>query len=136
MEGKIILLATDRGDEKHGEISILDNPEKAQRLIETLLEAGYEQDQVRVFRGQEMQLKVTLRPVVSSSRDEEEPEPVAKNDGKPEENSPVEEPQTDGSKPVEGKEPADIQIDSNEPIAEDAVSGTPAVKLSSLFHDR
>jgi len=136
MEGKIILLATDRGDEKHGEISILDNPEKAQRLIETLLEAGYEQDQVRVFRGQEMQLKVTLRPVVSFSRDEEEPEPAAKNDGKPEENSPVEEPQTDGADPVKATKAASTKIDGIEPEPDDVGKGTPAVKLSSLFHDR
>jgi len=138
MEGKIILLATDRGDEKHGEISVLDNPEKAQRLIETLLEAGYEQEQIRVFRGQEMQVKVTLKPVVSFSRDEEKPDARATNDGNAnsEAISPLDEAQTDGSDPLEVKQPTDVNMNLKEPEPDDAVSGTPAVKLSSLFHDR
>jgi len=46
---KIIVLVSDRGDSKHGEVSVLDDPQKAERLVETLLEAGFEPERIRVF---------------------------------------------------------------------------------------
>jgi hypothetical protein len=52
-------------EEKRGEISVMDNPHKAARLVETLLEAGFGKERIRVFTGNEMELQVTHRPVVA-----------------------------------------------------------------------
>ena len=60
---KIIVLVSDRGDSKHGEISVLDDPRKAERLVETLLEAGFAEDRIRVFTGQASEFEVNHRPI-------------------------------------------------------------------------
>jgi len=65
MSEKIIVLVTDRGDSNHGEISILDEPRKAERLVETLLEAGFEADRIKVFTGRSSEFEVNSRPVVA-----------------------------------------------------------------------
>jgi len=64
MANQIIVLVMDRGDPKHGEITVLDATDKAERLIETLLEAGFEQERIRVFAGNDIPMKVSYRPVV------------------------------------------------------------------------
>ncbi len=61
----IIVLVCDRGDSKHGEITVLDDPQKAERLVETLLEAGFEQDRIRVFAGRTSEYQISHRPVVA-----------------------------------------------------------------------
>jgi len=78
MAAKVIILVTDKDDDKHGEISIVDNMGKAERLVETLIEAGFEQERVRVFSGSELEIQVMQRPVVSLVR------PEAGSDGTPE----------------------------------------------------
>ena len=65
MFGKVIVLISDLDDAKHGEISIVENAQKAARLVETLLEAGFEQERIRIFAGAEMEMQVTHRPVVA-----------------------------------------------------------------------
>ena len=65
MSEKTIVLVTDRDDSKHGEISILDDPGKAERLVETLLEAGFGADRIRVFTGRSSEFQVSNRPVVA-----------------------------------------------------------------------
>lgn len=65
MAGKIIVLVSDRDDPKHGEITVMDDPKKAERLVETLLEAGFEQERIRIYRGGEVEMQVSHRPVVS-----------------------------------------------------------------------
>jgi len=55
----------DSDDTRHGEISILESAHKAARLVETLLEAGFGQDRIRIFNGDEMGMQVTHRPVVA-----------------------------------------------------------------------
>ncbi len=65
MSEKTIVLVTDRDDSKHGEISILDDPRKAERLVETLLEAGFGPDRIRVFTGRSSEFQVINRPVVA-----------------------------------------------------------------------
>ena len=62
---KIIVLVCDREDSKHGEITILEDPQKAERLVETLLEAGFEQDRIRVFAGRTSEFQISHRPVVA-----------------------------------------------------------------------
>ncbi len=71
---KIIVLVSDRDDSKHGEISVLDDPRKAEQLVETLLEAGFEQERIRVFTGKSGEFQVSHRPVVALTADGEEGE--------------------------------------------------------------
>lgn len=66
---KIIVLVQDSGDASHGEISVLDGWDKAERLIETLLEAGFERERVHVFKGRQNEFKISHRPVVSFAGD-------------------------------------------------------------------
>lgn len=81
MPSRIIILVSDRDDEKHGEISVLDDLKKAQHLVETLIEAGFEQERIRAFSGGELEIQVTQRPVVS----------LVKNEGQGEERAVTEE---------------------------------------------
>ena len=65
MATRVIVLVSDRDDPKHGEVTVLNDARKAERLVETLLEAGFEQERIRIFTGAEMDLQVTHRPVVA-----------------------------------------------------------------------
>jgi hypothetical protein len=65
MTGRIIVLVSDLDDSSHGEVNVLETPEQAAHFVETLLESGFEQARVRVFGGDEMQMQVHHRPVVS-----------------------------------------------------------------------
>ena len=61
----VIVLIADRDDPRHGEITILHDMGEAERLIERLLESGFEQERMRVFGGAEMDFRITERPVVA-----------------------------------------------------------------------
>lgn len=89
MPEKVIVLVADQDDPKHGEITVLEGRERAERMVETLLEAGFQRERIRVFTGSEMEVEITHRPVVSlvaqglssgewneAPEGEEEPEPV------------------------------------------------------------
>ena len=65
MDETIIVLVSDKDDSKHGEISILDDPQKAERLVETLLQAGFDESRIRVFNGRSSEFEVNHRPVVA-----------------------------------------------------------------------
>lgn len=65
MSNKVIVMVSDLDDASHGEINVLDGPEHAARFVETLLESGFEQERVRVFSGDELQMQVHHRPVVN-----------------------------------------------------------------------
>jgi hypothetical protein len=65
MASKTLVMIYDQDDSKHGEISVMESPQKAARLVETLLEAGFERDRIRIFTGDEMGMQVTHRPVVA-----------------------------------------------------------------------
>ena len=65
MVNKVIVMVSDLDDASHGEINVLDGPEQAARFVETLLESGLEQERVRVLGGDELQMQVHQRPVVS-----------------------------------------------------------------------
>ncbi len=65
MSDKFMLVVSDEGDGKHGEISVLDTAHETERLVETLLEAGFEQDRIRVFAGSQAEFVTVYRPVVS-----------------------------------------------------------------------
>ena len=65
MSDKFALVVSDESDRKHGEISVLDTAHETERLVETLLEAGFDQERIRVFTGSEAEFVTTSRPVVS-----------------------------------------------------------------------
>lgn len=65
MSGRIIVLVSDLDDASHGEVNIMESPDQAAHFVETLLESGFEQERVRIFGGDEMQMQVHHRPVVS-----------------------------------------------------------------------
>lgn len=69
MSDSVIVLVTGDGDPKQGEITLLESPQKAERLVETLLEAGFERERIRVFSGIEVEMQVRYRPVVSLDGD-------------------------------------------------------------------
>ncbi len=64
MTAKVIVLVADRDDPKHGEIVVVDTTTEAERLVETLLDAGFDRERVRVFTGTEMEAQVSQRPKV------------------------------------------------------------------------
>lgn len=64
MSNKLIVMVSDLDDASHGEINVLDGPEQAAELIETLLESGFDQERIRIFGGDEVGMTVRHRPVV------------------------------------------------------------------------
>ncbi len=118
MAAKIIVLVADREDERHGEITVLTDSRKAERLIETLLEAGFEQQRIRIFSGGEMDIEVAQRPVVSLVR--EQPEAQA-----PKEDQLAEE-DMDGEEEPSGRE----AVEKTAPAAALVQTG---MRFSSLF---
>ena len=65
MSSTTLVVVYEQNDEKRGEITIVENAQKAARLVETLLEAGFERERIRIFTGGEMSIQVTHRPVVA-----------------------------------------------------------------------
>ena len=65
MRSKVIVFVADRGDQRFGEVSVFDGTGEAERLLEMLLEAGYDQQRIHVFSGAEMEARVSQRPVVA-----------------------------------------------------------------------
>ena len=68
MAQRMIVIVTDLDEPAHGEINVVDSAREAARLVETLLEAGFERDRIRVFVADEMDMQVTQRPVVALVR--------------------------------------------------------------------
>ena len=64
MSDKFVLVVSDEKDDKHGEISVLDSAHETERLVETLLQAGIDQERIRVLAGSEAEFLTTYRPVV------------------------------------------------------------------------
>jgi len=124
---KIIVLVSDRGDSKHGEVSVLDDPQKAERLVETLLEAGFEPERIKVFAGRASEFQVSHRPVVALMAEGEEGEPQARPEVAIEETAPKVETRQAAAK----AEPSD-ETGEEEPVAAGAEMAAP-VRFSSLF---
>ena len=121
MSEKIIVLVSDRGDSKHGEVSVLDDPQKAERLVETLLEAGFEPERIRVFSGRASEFQVSHRPVVALMAEGEEGEVQAQPQAAAEE-----------SAPVTATAEASAETGEEEAVAAGAEMTVP-VRFSSLF---
>ncbi len=127
---KIIVLVTDRGDSKHGEISVLDDPHKAEKLVETLLEAGFEQERIQVFAGSQSDFQVSQRPVVALVAEGEEAGPEVGISGQ---EAAVREP-SPAAEETEAGDRADREEGESETeeVPASSEAATP-VKFSSLF---
>ncbi len=64
MSTKVIVMVSDRDDAKRGEITVAENPRMAAHLVETLLEAGYQQEQIKLYSGDEAEMRISSRPRV------------------------------------------------------------------------
>jgi len=124
---KIIVLVSDRGDSKHGEVSVLDDPQKAERLVETLLEAGFEPERIRVFTGRASEFEISHRPVVALMAEGEEGEPQTQAEAGVEETAPP----TDTAEAAPQAE-AGAETSEEEAVAAGAEMAAP-VRFSSLF---
>ena len=71
MGNNVIVLVSDLDNAIRGEINVLQDESEATRLVESLIESGFEQERIRVFVGDELQMQVRHRPVVSLSADAE-----------------------------------------------------------------
>src|SRR3990170_9101744 len=78
MSTQMIVLVDDKETEGTTEITVVDTAEQAERLVETLLEAGYAAQRVRIFAGTENEFVTTYRPVISFAAEEDTP--AAKNE--------------------------------------------------------
>ncbi len=82
---EFVLVVFDESDGKHGEIAVLDTAHETERLVETLLESGIDQNRIRVFAGAEAEFETIYRPVVSFSDEPNETagldRPVSDNAG-------------------------------------------------------
>lgn len=74
MPAKFIVMISDPEDPRRGEITVVDDPRTATHLVETLLEAGFQQERIRLFSGDQAEMLVSSRPVVSLV--DEQPTPI------------------------------------------------------------
>ena len=65
MSTKVIVMVSDRDNAKRGEITVVDNPRTAVHLVETLLEAGFQQEQINLYSGDEAEMRISSRPIVA-----------------------------------------------------------------------
>jgi hypothetical protein len=65
MSESVMVIVSDLDDAKRGEINVVDSLQKAARLVETFLEAGFEQSRIRVFTSAELDMRIRHRPVVA-----------------------------------------------------------------------
>ncbi len=133
MSEKIIVLVSDRGDSKHGEISIVDEAHKAEKLVETLLEAGFEENRIHVFTGRASDFQVSQRPVVALVGEDAEGEAQVGATGQqvaaPERSPDAKETETGGE---QGEQSETEDSETKEEVPAAAQAGAP-VKFSSLF---
>jgi hypothetical protein len=76
-----LVIISDPDDAKHAEINFAESVPKAAKLVETLLEAGFDQARIRVFVGGEIGMHVRQRPVVTFVDGTESSEPAIESDG-------------------------------------------------------
>jgi hypothetical protein len=75
-----MVIVSDFDNANHAEINNVGSLPKAAKLVETMLEAGFDQARIRVFVGEEMAVTVRQRPVVALVVDDES-EPDLDDDG-------------------------------------------------------
>lgn len=102
MSSTVIVVVTDLDNTKHGEINVVESPEEAVQLVETLIESGYDQARLRAFSADEFQIRVYHRPVVALT-------PAAEADM-------IEQPEVPGAG-EEADQEEDAPVASAEPVA-------------------
>lgn len=65
MESQLLIMIVDPDDPKRVEITSVDSTAQAARMVETMLEAGFDQSRIKIFEGTELEMQVAHRPVVS-----------------------------------------------------------------------
>lgn len=65
MTSKTMVVLLQENSDTRGEINWFDYAQDAERFIEGLLEAGYERQSIRVMEGQDMDVLVTQKPMVT-----------------------------------------------------------------------
>lgn len=80
MSESVMVIVHDPDDPRHGEINVVESLHKGARLVETLLEAGFDQTRIRVFTGAEMDMRVRHKPVVNLVTGDESTEAAAEAD--------------------------------------------------------
>lgn len=83
MANDVMVMIEDTDKAGHGELKVLSSPEEAARHIESLIESGFEQDRIRAFYADRIEMQVSHRPVVALVGGEDAPAPepeLASND--------------------------------------------------------
>ncbi len=62
---KTILFVFDNDSQNFGEIKLLDTLAEAERLLESLLDAGCREERIRAFAGDEVPMRLAYRAIVS-----------------------------------------------------------------------
>ncbi len=65
MSTKVIVMVSDGDNAKRGEITVADDPRTAAHLVETLLQAGFQQEQIKLYSGDETEMRISSRPIVA-----------------------------------------------------------------------
>jgi hypothetical protein len=65
MSDRYLVFLADEDSAERGDLTSFEDAGEAAQRAESLLEAGYEQDRIRIFNASEMDVHVTHRPVVS-----------------------------------------------------------------------
>ena len=65
MSTKVIVMVSDRDNAKRGEITVADNLRTAAHRVETLLEAGFQRGQIKLYSGDETEMRISSRPIVA-----------------------------------------------------------------------
>ncbi len=73
MSTKVIVMVSDRDNAKRGEITVAENPRMATHLVETLLEAGYQREQIKLYSGDEAEMRISSRLIVALGDDSSTP---------------------------------------------------------------
>ena len=73
MTNSVMVMIEDTDNAKHGEMKVLSGPEEAARHIESLIESGFEQNRIRAFYADRMEMQISHRPVVALVGGEDAP---------------------------------------------------------------
>ncbi len=131
MTTRFVVLVSDRDDPKHGEIVVVDTTAEAEGLVETLLEAGFDQEQVRVFTGSEMEAQVSQRPKVELvERGLDEPTPAH---DPPADDSPAEE-EVQPAEALSGTHSAEVENESGASASLHSPPEQPVEMMPELLH--
>ncbi len=65
MAANLIVMVLDQDNPKRGEISVIEDAHQAEQMVASLLEAGFEQERIRVFSASAVEVQVVHKPVVS-----------------------------------------------------------------------